>query len=83
MKTSCRLHSDQLSTLRTEHDFIHYGSFSSAEEFQEWISWAKDSGLPVLILGNGSNIFFKRTAIRTLVLKNELPRFVRRIDEDR
>lgn len=67
-----RLNSDRLSTFRTQHDFLRVGEFRTVEEFLEYRAWAKANAAAILILGNGSNILFKRRRIRTLVLRNRI-----------
>jgi UDP-N-acetylmuramate dehydrogenase len=67
-----QLESDRLSTFRTRHNFRHFGEFTTVEEFLEYRSWAKANGLPLYILGNGSNTLFTRRNVDTLVLQNSL-----------
>lgn len=76
-----QLESDKLSGYRTNHLFTHYGEFSSAQDYAEYLRWARESDLPVFILGNGSNTLFKRKKIRSLVLANRLPVEFKVIDE--
>ena len=78
-----QLTSDRLSTFRTSHEFEHYAEFSTTEEFARLVAWARDASLRVYILGNGSNTLFARTRIRTLVLRNRLPRWMNVLDERR
>ncbi|MCI0590599.1 MAG: FAD-binding protein [Gammaproteobacteria bacterium] len=66
--------SDSLSLYRTTNRFIHYGEFTSPEQFLEYCDWARQCGLPVFILGNGSNTLFSSRTVRTMVLKNKLER---------
>ncbi len=75
-----RLTSDRLSHYRTRHDFLHYGEFQSAEEFAACARWAHQQQMPLLILGAGSNILFKKRQVRSLVLRNKLPKAMREID---
>jgi UDP-N-acetylmuramate dehydrogenase len=70
----CSLDSNQLSTFRTQHRFERYGEFHSAEEFAAYCRWADSAGAKIYILGNGSNTLFTRDTVRSLVLKNALPR---------
>jgi len=76
------LESDRLSHFRTRHRFLHYGEATSVEEFVAYRRWAEVRGLPLLILGNGSNVLFRRSRIRALVVKNKLPRTLFEIDEN-
>ncbi len=73
--------SDRLSHFRTKHRFLHYGEATSVEQFVSYRRWADERGLPLLILGNGSNVLFRRSRIRALVVKNKLPRALREIDD--
>lgn len=75
------LQSDRLSHFRTQHEFLHYGEAETVEQFIAFRQWADQRGLPLLILGNGSNVLFVRKQIRALVVKNKLPRTLREIDE--
>lgn len=74
------LKSDRLSCFRTEHTFQHYAEFTSMEEFLSLRQWAIDQGIPFLILGGGSNILFKRHRVRSLILKNKLPKTLTELD---
>lgn len=78
-----KLESSKLSTFRTSHLFENYGEFTSEEEFREYVAHAKQEGLKVYILGNGSNTLFTRKKIRTLVLKNRLERNMDVLDDHR
>lgn len=64
--------SSKLSTFRTSHVFQHYGEFSTLDEFRDFREWARNHDVPIVILGNGSNILFTKSKIRSLVLKNRL-----------
>lgn len=76
------LSSDKLSTFRTQHRFLNYASFDSAETFSALCNWAVARDLPVFILGNGSNTLFTRGKVRTLVLKNAIPEKITPIGGD-
>ena len=67
-----QLKSDRLSTFRTRHTFRHFGEFETVEEFLEYRRWAKENGVKLYILGNGSNTLFTRRNVNTLVLQNSL-----------
>lgn len=67
-----RFTSDRLSFFRTTHEFLHYGEFGNIEEYLEYRKWAQENGLPLYILGNGSNTLYTRPKVRTLVLLNRL-----------
>lgn len=69
-----RLRSDRLSSYRTRHDFERYGEFATVEQFRALHDQAAREGRCLLVLGNGSNVLFRRGRIRTLVAKNRLER---------
>lgn len=75
-----RITSNRLSCFRSEHEFLHYGEFESVSEYTAYRNWSEKNGVPLLILGAGSNILFARRRIRALVLRNRLPKVVREID---
>jgi UDP-N-acetylmuramate dehydrogenase len=74
------LNSDRLSCFRTAHAFQHYAEFTSVDEFLSLRRWANDQRIPFLILGGGSNILFKRQRVRSLILKNKLPKNLTELD---
>ena len=76
-----RLESRTLSGFKTHHVFENYGEFRSADEYIKYYSWAQGRGLPVFILGNGSNTLFRRKHVRTLVLRNRIPPTMDVLDE--
>jgi UDP-N-acetylmuramate dehydrogenase len=67
-----RLETHRLSTFRTRHDFLRVGEFRTVEEYLEYRTWARENGVSVFILGNGSNTLFTRRRIRTLILRNRI-----------
>lgn len=67
-----RVESDRLSTFRTHHAFDHYGEFESIEDFLAFRKVAREKGLKLFILANGSNTLFVRKRIRSLVVRNRL-----------
>lgn len=75
------LESDKLSGYRTNHAFVNYGEFSTPEQYVEYVAWARAQGVPVYILGNGSNTLFVRKNVRSLVLMNRLPAQIVEIDD--
>lgn len=68
------LQSDRLSGFKTDHKFLHFGTFASVAEFASLVNEANSIGIPVYILGNGSNTYFASRIIRSAVLKNNLPK---------
>lgn len=77
------LTTNNLSTYRTHHDFLHYAEFTSVEEYVEALAWAKERSLPVFILANGSNVLFSRRRVQSLVLKNKLEKWMRTLEDGR
>ncbi|MGC1272214.1 MAG: FAD-binding protein [Planctomycetaceae bacterium] len=73
---------DRLSHFRTQHDFLHYGEARSVEQFIAYRRWADARDLPLLILGNGSNVLFTRKRVRALVVKNKLPRTLEELNDN-
>ncbi|WP_218081579.1 FAD-binding protein [Anthocerotibacter panamensis] len=65
-----------LSFFRTLNRFAHYGEIHTLAEFEEYCHWARANRIPIYILGNGSNTFFARRTVQTLVLKNCLERTI-------
>jgi len=71
------LASDNLSFYRTLHNFERYGEINTVEDLIEYCCWAKENNVKVYILGNGSNSLFTKKNIKTLVLKNNLPKDIK------
>lgn len=78
-----RLVSDRLSLYRTKHEFQNYGEFTSLSEFEQYLAWAKQKRLPLVIVGAGSNMLFGRYRVRALVLKNRMPKELTELGPDR
>src|SRR6266496_6252910 len=78
-----QLDSDRLSTFRTRHRFRRFGEFTTVEEFIEYRRWARLNGIPLYILGNGSNTLFTQRSIRTLVLQNSLKSYMTELGDGR
>ncbi|MGF1568059.1 MAG: FAD-binding protein [Nodosilinea sp.] len=72
MKTLHNLVSNSLSFYRTEHYFEYYAEFNTIQQFCEYVDFAKTANRKIYILGNGSNTFFLKRRVRSLVLKNKL-----------
>lgn len=77
------LTSNKLSHYRTLHNFEKYAEITSVEEFQEYCEWAKTNNIKLYILGNGSNTFFTKKSINTLIIKNKLPKNIKFLPEYR
>lgn len=68
------LKTDSLSRYKTFHHFENYGEICSVEDYSFYIQWAKQHNKRVFILGNGSNTLFTKKKIRSLILKNNMPK---------
>lgn len=66
--------SSKLSFYRTTHHFKNYGEVSTIEKFYEYYEWAKANKTKIYLLGNGSNTLFAHKEVKSLVLKNILPK---------
>ena len=75
--------SSSLSHFKTTHRFLHFADFTTADEFAALVRWAKAHEARVYILGNGSNTWFARTTVRTVVLRNRLARAIVPLGNDR
>lgn len=72
-----------LSFYRTLHHFERYGEFNSVDQFSKYCSWAKANNTKLYILGNGSNTLFKNKKVKSLVVKNNLQKYITPIAENR
>ncbi|EKU98317.1 UDP-N-acetylmuramate dehydrogenase [Leptolyngbya sp. PCC 7375] len=77
------LDTDKLSFYRTKHHFEKYGEFHTVDEFIQYCQWAQERGVPLYVLGNGSNVLFKSRKISSLVLKNKLNKDIKVLGEGR
>jgi len=75
--------SDRLSTMRTRHNFERVAEIHSPEDFDELLSLAKREGRELFTLGNGSNTLFTRRTVRTLVIRNRLPKVIEDLGDGR
>ena len=71
-----------LSKYRTYNVAEKYIEAKSAEDVREGLEYARANSLPLFILGAGSNVFFQNYRIKTLILKNALPKTVINIRGD-
>ena len=78
-----RLTTNKLSFYRTSHVFQRYGEFSNVDEFLEYHKWAKENNANFYIVGNGSNTLFIRKKIKTLILRNNLEKYIKPLDKTR
>ena len=77
------LTTNKLSFYRTTHVFQKYAEFSNPEEFIECRKWVKQNNANFYILGNGSNTLFIKNKIRTVILKNNLEKYIRPLGNNR
>jgi UDP-N-acetylmuramate dehydrogenase len=77
------IESSEFSYYRTTHYFEQYGDFSTVGEFHEYCCWAKANNIKIYILGNGSNTLFARKKITTLILKNNLSKYIKELPDNR
>jgi len=68
--------SNSFSHFRTQHNFKRVGEISSVDDLKYYCSWAKENQASIYILGNGSNTLFVRKNIKSLILKNKLPKYI-------
>ena len=66
--------SNKLSMFRTKHRFASYCQFESIEEYKRCLEIAAEEGRKVYILGNGSNTLFRNHDVKSMVLKNAIPK---------
>ena len=59
------------TTLRMGGPSDYFAAAGSIEDLDHCLSWASQCGLPVFLLGSGSNVLFGEGGFRGLVLRNE------------
>jgi len=74
--------SDSLSKYKTLHHFKNYGEINSLNDYILYIEWAQQNRKDIYILGNGSNTLFKNRVIKSLILKNNMPKEIKCISEE-
>ncbi len=72
-----KIKADYLSKYKTFHHFENYGEVCSLDDYTFYIQWAKQNNKDIYILGNGSNTLFTKKKVRSLVLKNSLPKEIK------
>ncbi len=77
------LNDSNLSYYRTEHYFERYAEFTSLEEYNNYCQWAKQQGIKLYILGNGSNTLYQKQRVKSLILKNKLPKKIEALSTNR
>ena len=72
----------KFSWYKTDHEFANVIDIKSAEDYYEAIKYAQSKNLMCYTLGNGSNTYFRKKKISTVILRNCLPDFIRPAGED-
>ncbi|NEO67265.1 MAG: FAD-binding protein, partial [Moorea sp. SIO4G2] len=72
-----------LSYYRTEHYFARYAEFASLEDYKAYYQWSKKQGVKLYILGNGSNTLYQKQKVKSLILKNKLPKKIEALSANR
>ena len=72
----------KLSWYRTDHVFKHVVDVKSDADYFEATRFAEKNNLMIYSLGNGSNTFFQRKKITTLIIRNCMPQFIRSLGGD-
>jgi UDP-N-acetylmuramate dehydrogenase len=75
--------SDKLSTYRSEHEFQHYAEIASIQDVCRLQAWALEKKIRTYVLGNGSNVLFKRRKVKSLIMRNRFPTAIQPLGEDR
>lgn len=83
MKLTRSIISNKLSTFRSEHEFEHYAEIAGIQEICHLQSWAEENKIKTYVLGNGSNVLFKRRKVKSLIMRNRLPTIIEPLGEDR
>lgn len=76
------LDTDAFSWYKTHHKFKYVVDIENEADYHLAAEYANKFGLKCYALGNGSNTFFKKKIISSLLLKNCLPEVIRSIDEN-
>ena len=63
------------STMRLGGNAKFMCDANSPEELEEAVAWAKDKNLPVIVIGEGSNIFWHDAGYKGLVIVNKIMGF--------
>lgn len=71
-----KLKSRSLSHFRTSHQFQSYIEVKSHNDIVEVVSCYSSRDIGIYPIGNGSNTFFTKKTIKTLVMKNLLPQTI-------
>ncbi|RID84743.1 FAD-binding protein [Peribacillus asahii] len=75
------IQTDTLSKFKTHHHFENYGEIKSIDDYIFFVEWAKKFNKEIYILGNGSNTLFTKKKVKSLVLKNSIPKNIKCISK--
>jgi UDP-N-acetylmuramate dehydrogenase len=64
--------SDRLSFYRTEHCVERYVEVFTKEGFEAAFKLSKEEGRKLFILGNGSNLIFRKRAVKSVLVRNRM-----------
>jgi UDP-N-acetylmuramate dehydrogenase len=64
--------SDKLSWYRTRHLFDAYVEVYSCDDIMQALEWAHTHGRRAMFLGNGSNILYTASKVRTVIIHNRI-----------
>lgn len=71
--------SKKCSLYRTEHCFEEYHTIDSEEKALGTLQRLSSADSPLYILGNGSNTLFTKKKVKSVILKNALPRKIEQV----
>lgn len=71
--------SDRLSWYRTEHFFSNVADIETIDDLKRAEEYAAEKQLRIFVLGNGSNVFFKKPNVRSVIVR---PKFEKTITQD-
>lgn len=74
-----QLATDRLSWYRTEHVFSHVADIETIDDLSFAEQYAAENKLKIFVLGNGSNVFFKKRKVRSIIAR---PIFEKTISQD-
>ncbi len=71
-----------LSTMRLGGSAAYVAEITDRHEISEAVSWAEAHGLPLLMIGNGSNIIWRDEGFNGLLLVNRIKQFEEQFEDD-
>jgi|GEM_PF-6856846 len=72
----------KLSTMRLGGEARYYTEVTSRAEIEEAVNWAIEHQVPPLMIGGGSNIFWRDEGFEGLVIVNKLMGYDDRAEDD-